>query len=184
MRGVTLHLTVCVLAGLAPLWVPADAPSSPATATAEAFPGWPTTFEGKELTRVAAQPGDARFVRDTDGRVARFAVGDGQLLVRWSASPTRHLHPSSVCFESLGFVVTPAPRVRGDGGVEWTSYTIRRDAESDAAALEVRERVVDESGRSWPDPIDWYWASLLGQTSGPTFAYTWVLPPEGATAGR
>ncbi len=187
MRGAALHLILCVIAAATPL-VTSNIPTDPARATAratarttaratarataqdDAFPGWPTTFEGRPLRELPAVADDERFVADTGGRIARFTDGEQEILVRWSATPTRHLHPSAVCYEAVGWTVTPAPRRTDPSGQGWTTHTMERDGERRT----VRECVIDATGASWPDPIDWYWASLLGRTEGPAFAYTVV----------
>lgn len=173
MRGAVLHLILCVVAMGVPLVADGSTAAAPVAVDA-AFPGWPGTFEGRALTRLPAQPDDALFVADDPGaRVARFTDGRSVVLVRWSPAPTRHLHPSFRCFRAVGWEVTQAPRFVDPAGHAWTAYTIEREGRR----LRVRERVEDASGRSWADPADWFWAGLLGDASGPAFAYT-VSSPE------
>lgn len=172
MRAAHLHLIVCAVAALVPLATRMSASESREFRAADdaSFPGWPTEFEGRRLVPISPREGDERFVSDTGGRVARFTLPDAEVLVRWSATPTRHLHPSSVCYEAIGWTITPAPRRIDRDGRSWSCYL----AERDGVTLDVRERVEDATGRSWPDPVDWYWASVLGETEGPAFAFTVV----------
>ncbi len=172
MRLTALHLLVCAVAALAPLVTPEppDGAGAELTESSVAFPGWPPSMDGRALTPLALTADDARFAGDTGGRVARFTDGDVEVLIRWAAAPTRHLHPSAVCFRSAGWTIMPLPRHIDGLRREWTSYEIERDG----VRRVVRERVEDSVGRSWPEPTDWYWASLLGEASGPAFSYTVV----------
>lgn len=51
------------------------------------------------------------------------------------------------------------------------------------------EQVRDEEGRSWPDVSSWYWAALLGTSSGPwlaslTVEAAAVMPAKAGTSER
>jgi hypothetical protein len=169
VRAIALHLIVCAAAALTPiLTVYASPPAAASLAAAAEFPGWPESFEGRALTRLAATELDARFLADLPGRVARFSDGEREILIRWSATPTRHLHPSANCLRAVGWDTSPRPLTITADGSTWSTYVATRGSER----LEVRERVVDTSGRTWAEPTAWYWASLLGETSGPAWAYT------------
>jgi len=169
MRAITLHLIVCAIAATAPFLVTPRSEPAPATDTLPTdFPGWPTTFEGRALTELPPTALDERFRADLPGHVARFTDGEHEILIRWSRTPTRHLHASATCLRADGWETSPRPLTRDADGHEWSTYVATRDDEH----LEVRERVTDTHGRTWAEPTAWYWASLLGRTSGPAWAFT------------
>jgi hypothetical protein len=166
MRAALLHLTACALVAMAPL-LPSPRPPV-ADATAASFPGWPATFEGRDLRPLPPTDLDARFVRDLPGRVKRFTDGEREIVVRWSSEPTRLVHPAAVCFRADGWDVEPRPLLVDEAGRAWGRFLATRADER----LDVRERVEDATGASWPEPTAWYWASILGRTSGPAWAWT------------
>lgn len=174
MRAAALHLTACALVGAsaaASAFAPDVVPSASRAAALrapDAFPGWPDTFEGRPLVALAPTALDARFARDLPGRVRRFTDGEREIVLRWSAEPTRLVHPSAVCFRAQGWDVAPLPSVVDARGRTWSAFAATRHGER----LAVRERVEDASGGSWPEPTAWWWASLLGRTSGPAWAWT------------
>ena len=164
MRAALLHLSVCAAAAAAPFAIPAAAP---AAGRVDA-PEWPGSFEGHPLRALPPAAIDARFARDLAGAVRRFTDGEREIVVRWSAAPTRTLHPASVCYEAAGWSVEPIPLATDAAGRAWSRFRARKDAER----LVVRECVEDALGRTWPEPTAWYWASLLGRTQGPATAWT------------
>ena len=166
MRSAVLHLTICLAAGLAPLVTPRAA--TPVRVAGAEFPGWAESFDGRPLVVLPPTALDARFLHDLPGRVKRFTDGEREIVVRWSAEPTRFLHPAAVCFHADGWDVTPLPQIVDVAGRAWGRFRATRDRER----LEVRERVEDMNGHSWPEPTAWYWASILGRISGPAWAWT------------
>ena len=166
MRAALLHLAVCALAAAMPLV--ASAVPHVAETKDSAFPAWPATFEGRELRPLPPTDLDARFARDLPGRVKRFTDGEREIVVRWSAEPTRLVHPAAVCYRAQGWDVEPRPLFVDGAGRAWSRFLATRAEER----LDVRERVEDATGASWPEPTEWYWASILGRTSGPAWAWT------------
>jgi hypothetical protein len=152
-----VFLLTVALASAAPLF---PRPSLTGAAGSASFPGWPGEFEGARLERMAPGREDAWFTREFPGRVARFAAGDRQVVVRWVSSPTRRLHPASHCFTGAGYEVTAAPMARGRDGALMSCFTARRGGE----ALRVCEQLRDPSGRSWPDVSAWYWHAVMSPT--------------------
>jgi len=162
-----VFLLTLALASAAPLF-PRATLRGPGAATA--FPGWPAEFEGTRLERMAPGREDTWFTRDFPGKVARFAAGDRQVVVRWVNSPTRRLHPASQCFTGAGYSVTPAPMVRSRDGALMSCFIARRGAE----ALKVCEQLRDPAGRSWPDVSTWYWHALTSPAGEAWWAFVIV----------
>lgn len=170
MRGALLHLIVCAAAATAPFAISAE-PRTMTVAEVGAdadFPGWPSSFEGRALRVLPPTELDVQFARDLPGRVCRFSDGEQEIVIRWSPVPTRLVHPSAVCFRAHGWTVEPSAMFVGADGRAWGRFRAERDGER----LEVRELVEDAAGGAWPEPTAWYWASLLGGTRGPAWAYT------------
>jgi hypothetical protein len=163
MRGIILFLLAGALAAAVPLWSPP--PSRPA---GDAFPGWPSTFEGAPLRALPRTEREERFERGFPGRIGRFTDGRRELIARWVRQETRMLHPAVDCFRGLGYVVKPGPLHRDASGRCWSTFTARKGAER----LRVRELITDAAGHTWSDMSAWYWAATLQRTRGPWWAYT------------
>ncbi len=153
----------CALAALAPIGVVAPR----TTATADGFPGWPASFEGRALTQLPLTAIEERFQQNFPGRVGRFSDGRREIIMRWVAEGTRKLHPSADCFKANGYQLTAQP-VNIKGEQRWAGFLATRGAQT----FDVRERIVDAAGGQWSDVSAWYWAVQLGQTSGPWWAIT------------
>lgn len=161
-------VVLLLAAGLAPL-----APASrERAAPVEDFPGWPTTFEGRPLTPIAAAPEDSFFARDFPGRIARFTDGSRQLVVRWVSEPTRRLHPAAHCFAGTGYAVAPLPLQHAADGALMGCFSARKGA----ATLRVCEILRDGEGRSWADVSAWYWSALLSPARAAWWSYVVVEP--------
>lgn len=160
-------LLICLLAALAP-WLKgmAAAPGS-----GEAFPGWPTRFEGRPLAPLPLTPLEASLQKDFPGRVGRFTDGRREIILRWVTRETRKLHPSSDCFKANGYRVEPRG-IEKAGDLRWSRYTATRGSRR----LEVAERIYGPDGGQWTDVSAWYWAALLGRTRGPWWAVTVAAP--------
>lgn len=165
MRGVRPTTLAFVLVHLAAALV-ALAPRGAAAARPDGFPGWPATFQGRSLTRVALTDREVRQLADFPGRVARFTDGSADVLVRWVAQPTRALHPGADCLRASGWSVSPEPLAVDRQGKAWGRVLARRGA----ARVVLAERIHDDAGGSWPDASSWYWAAVLGRTRGPWWA--------------
>jgi hypothetical protein len=154
---------LCAGAALAPLIDGAPR----AAAVADAFPGWPASFEGRALTRLPLSAMEERFGQNFPGRVGRFSDGRREIILRWVSEGTRKLHPGGDCFKAIGYRLTPQP-VTLLGAQRWSGFVAVRGAQRFA----VRERIVDAAGGQWSDVSAWYWAVQLGQTGGPWWAVT------------
>lgn len=163
------HVVACVAAGLVPWW--SVTPESRGT---EAFPGWPTVWEGRTLRPLTLTAREERFTRGFPGRVGRFSDGQREIILRWVNRSTRQLHPASDCFRGSGYEIASLPLVQDGEGRRWGAFAASRDG----VRLRVRERVSDGQNGAWTDVSAWYWAALLGRTHGPWWAVT-VAEREG-----
>ena len=160
------YLIACVIAALMP-FVSARFETPVTDAAAVAFPGWPSTFEGKTLTPLPLSEMEKKFATGFPGRIARFSDGEREIIVRWVTEPTRMMHPASDCFQGLGYSVKPLAAHRVDGSL-WASFAATKGAER----LVVFERIHSDSGESWTDVSAWYWSALRHEGSGSWWAIT------------
>jgi hypothetical protein len=153
MRGSSLiYVVACAIAALMPF----ISTQSGQQATATAFPGWPAQFEGKPLTPLPLTELEKRFTGDFPGHINRFTDGKREIVVRWVTEATRKLHPSSDCFQGLGYTVRPLALRRDENGSLWSSFEATKDGEQ----LHVYEQIRSESGQTWTDVSAWYWPAL------------------------
>ena len=167
MRHKLVYAVACLLAFLAP-WLSATTKPAGGARDAAGFPGWPTQFEGRALTRLPLTEREERFGDDFPGRVGRFTDGRRELVVRFVTSATRKLHPASDCFAGIGYRVRPLPLKVDAAGARWSSFTAERGGER----LRVYERIYADAGGAWEDVSAWYWAALGGGDAGPWWAVT------------
>ena len=168
MRHMTHLLLLCAVAAAVPLAVSDPAPDS----RGAAFPGWPTELDGVPLEPRATPARDARFLAGFPGRVATFAAGSREVVMRWVATPTRRLHPAVDCYRAVGFATRPLPARRDELGRRWGCI----EASRGNARVRVAARIVDADGASFSDVSSWYWAALLGKSRGPWWAYAVIEP--------
>jgi hypothetical protein len=137
---------------------------SPATTAASiTSTPWPTSFEGRPITRIAPAPAHRFLARQFPGQVARFSDGRRQIVLRRVAVATRTLHPASDCFRAIGYTIEPvAMRIAPDGKPA-SCFTATRDGRTLIACEQVRGAAEE----AWPDVSSWYWAALLGRSAGP-----------------
>jgi hypothetical protein len=166
VRSTALYLAACLLAAVVPLLPLKSAPRG--AETSAAFPGWPTHFEGRQLTALPLSEREQRFGGDFPGRVARFTDGEREIVVRWVTEASRKLHPASDCFEGVGYRVEPLPLRVDDTGQRWGSFMAVRQNEK----LRVFERIYADGGDSWSDVSAWYWAAAGDASAGPWWAIT------------
>jgi hypothetical protein len=157
-RGRLFYIIVCVIAALMP-FLSARSERSGGTG-AVAFPGWPAEFEGKTLTALPLTALEQRFNTDFPGKISRFTDGEREIVIRWVTEATRKLHPSSDCFQGLGYSVKPLAVHRDEKGSLWSSFAATKGNER----LRVYDRIYSESGESWTDVSAWYWAALPKDT--------------------
>jgi hypothetical protein len=162
-----LFLIACVGAALAPFL-----PRGPAQAGITAgFPGWPTHYEGRRLAQVPLSAREQGFVADFPGKIGRFSDGQREIIIRWVAEPTRHLHPAADCLRGIGYAIKPLPVQSDANGTPMSCLRATRDGE----ALSVCEVLRDTQGQSWPDVSAWYWSALFSG-GGPWWSYVVASP--------
>lgn len=149
---VALFAVSLLLAATAPL-LPRTRPDA---SEAAGFPGWPARFDGQPLQSMVAAPEDAYFTRGFPGKVARFASGNRQVVVRWVNSATRRLHPARHCFAGAGYEIHPQPMAHDANGELMSCFSARKAGN----ALRVCEVLRGTGTESWPDVSSWYWHAL------------------------
>lgn len=157
-------LAAVVAAAIAPLIQRSDGSS---IAARHAFPGWPTSYEGRLLTEMTLTPGELAFVRDFPGRIGRFWDGRREIIIRWVDAPTRRLHSAADCLRGVGYSITPMPARKNATGVAMSCFHASRRTD-DIAVCEV---IRDEAGDSWPDVSAWYWNVMLGTSRPPWWSF-------------
>ena len=156
------------LAAASPL-LPKARLSAAAGAGAADFPGWPSRLDGQALTPLPPAAQDAYFTRDFPGKVARFAAGGRQVVLRWVNAPTRRLHPASHCFAGAGYAIKPLPMHAGSDGSLMSCFSARKPHE----VLRVCEKLRGEA-RSWPDISSWYWHAVAAPAGSSWWSYVFV----------
>jgi hypothetical protein len=143
----------------------------------DAFPGWPSSWEGAPLQALPLSLREKQFEKDFPGRLGHFTDGRRQLVIRWVSSLTRKLHPASDCFRGAGYVIRPASIRVDEQARHWGCFSATRGD----GRLNVCELLFDDAGGSWPDVSSWYWTGVMGGNNGPWWAVTVV--EEGGKKG-
>lgn len=132
----------------------------------------PSHWEGAPLRLMALSDVEERFASRFPGTLARMTDGERVLVLRTVRRPTRMLHPAVDCYRGLGFRIA-AERLQLDGGkLLWRCFQATRGGQT----LDVCERIVGENGESFTDTSAWYWAALVGGSTGPWRAITIARP--------
>lgn len=164
MKWVAPILVACALV---PFW------QRPAHSSANApFAEWPTTWDGQPMRPLSLSPVETRFAAQFPGRIGRFDAGRFTLVLRDVDEPTRMLHPAADCYRGIGYTVDGEHLEREDGGTMWRCSIASRGGRR----VRLCERIgpIDGDGPAFTDASAWYWAALLGQSSGPWRAVTRV----------
>ncbi len=154
-RSTVFYIIACAVAALVP-FLSAQYQTAAGTAAPVMFPGWPTKFEGKTLTPLPLNEMEKSFASDFPGRIARFSDGEREIIIRWVTEATRKLHPSSDCFQGLGYTVNPMAAHRDESGSLWARFAATKVDEH----LLVFERIHSDSGETWTDVSAWYWSAM------------------------
>lgn len=171
-----LFLGVCVVAALLPLLA---GNFSSSASSSENFPGWVTHWRGKPLRRLELGWREQNFARDFPGQIAQFSDGQRTILMRYTARPTRSLHPAVDCFKGSGYKIQPLDIRVDEQGERWGEFL----AEGNGERWRVSERIFENSGgRDWTDVSSWYWSAAYGRSQGPWWAITVMekAPSNGA----
>ena len=78
MRRLMPFCVLCMLAGLAPL-VAGDLNF---VRLAQSFPGWPGSFNGKQLRQLPLTDKESTFLQSFPGRIGRFTDGQREYIIR------------------------------------------------------------------------------------------------------
>jgi len=165
-RSYIFYVIACAMAAAAPFIFAGSHVSS--SAGNVPFSGWPTEFERKTLTPLPLTDVERRFASEFPGRIGRFTDGNREIIIRWVTEATRKLHPSSDCFQGLGYNVKPLPAHRDANGSIWASFAATKGNNR----LRVYERINNDSGETWTDASAWYWSAVRHEDSGPWWAFT------------
>ena len=93
-------------------------------------------------------------------------------MLRRVDQPTRMLHPAQDCYRALGYRIADV-RLEADAAQRrWRCFT----AERDGRTWRVCERIVDTEGQAFTDTSAWFWAALLGRSTGPWQTITTAEP--------
>ena len=131
-------------------------------------PHWPTQFAGRPLYPLTLTAQEQAFTQGFPGQVARFTDGSREIVIRWVQRASRTLHPASDCFQGLGYSVQPQPLRLDSDGAYWGCFQATRSDKR----WHVCERITDNQGQGWSDVSAWYWAALLGKSTGPWWTFT------------
>jgi hypothetical protein len=176
MRLTLVYIMACMVAALVPV-LPVRTENPPA---ALVFPGWPTHFAGRALHQLPLSAREQRFDTGFPGYVARFTDGRREIIIRWVTRETRKLHPSTHCLQGAGYTIQPLPLWTDQAGSHWGCVLAQRGAETLRVCERITPQLEANTGEAqsaparagWTDVSSWYWAALLGKTSGPWWAIT------------
>ena len=128
----------------------------------------PTEWGGQPLRPMALSEVERRFSDRFPGTIHRLTDGRQVLVLRDVTQPTRMLHPAVDCYQGLGYRIAAEQLERDAQQRLWRCFEASRNGQR----LRVCERIVDANGQGFTDASAWYWAALLGQSTGPWQAIT------------
>jgi len=131
---------------------------------------WPRVWQGEALRPLALSEVEQRFAQRFPGHIGRFAGAGSVWVLRDVTQPTRTLHPASDCFRGVGYRIEQTSLQREADSTLWRCFIAVRGGER----VRVCERIVDANGQDFIDASSWYWAAMLGRSSGPWRAMTRV----------
>lgn len=163
------YLMACVLAATMPVLSRSGIfGGSVKSSETDVFPGWPTEFQGRQITQVPMLPREQKFYENFNGQIARFTDGHKQIVIRWVGEGNTEFHLTSRCFRAIGYDLKPQPAYKDEFGDLWGVFCATRRDE----VLNVRERIVDAQNNCWTDESAWRWDTYWNHTTGPWWAYT------------
>lgn len=131
---------------------------------------WPALLDGATLRPLAMSALEQRFAARFPGRIARFDGGQAQWVLREVREPTRMLHPAADCYRGLGWRIGGTQLEQDKQTRRWRCFVADRGGQR----LRVCERIEGADGSSFTDTSAWYWAALMGRSTGPWRATTRV----------
>ena len=152
----------CAVCAISPV-VMATTPQAPTT-DSMGEPDWPTHFRGKPLTEVEMQPWETRYAAQFPGQMKRMTDGSRQIMFQWIPQHSRAVHSAADCLRNAGFKVKHGPIIIDTDGIQWSSATATRGADT---SIHLTERIESATGDHWQDVSTWYWNAVLGQSHGP-----------------
>ncbi len=111
-----------------------------------------------------------RFARYFPGKIEMYSFDGGIVILRQVNQMTRSVHPAQDCFKGAGYKVALKPHFVDAGKRMWGTFGAERGSEN----YRVRERIIGKTGGAWTDVSSWFWAGVLGQTSGGWIVITLV----------
>jgi exosortase/archaeosortase family protein len=133
---------------------------------------WPETWDGHHLVAMEPDAMEEKFSEGFPGEIRRFALPDGQLILRRVTRATRMLHPTSHCLRASGFRLLHQPvTTQAEDGGPCLRYQM---TSPDGKVWDVTEYVRGPGEHSFrTDSVSkWYWHALLHPSSGPWEAVT------------
>ena len=131
-----------------------------------------TQWQGQPLRPLALSEVENRFARRFPGTLSRLTNGTQVLVLRSVDKPTRMLHPATDCYQGLGYRIAAQQLELDSKRLLWRCFEAQRGGQR----LRVCERIVDAAGQGFTDTSAWYWAAVLGQSTGPWQAVTVASP--------
>lgn len=132
--------------------------------------GWPDTFAGEALRPVALTVRQAELAAGFPGEIKVFLAGHQTVIYRCITQATRQLHPAADCYRAGGYEIKYLPAYTDHQGLRWGACEASRGAER----MQIHERIFDNRDHSWTDVSTWYWAALMGRTTGPWWSIVTV----------
>lgn len=129
---------------------------------------WPHTFDGIPISLLPRGGREEAFAANFPGRIARFQMGEDEIILRQVTRATRMLHSSLDCLRAAGWLVERTGTVTDADRRPWARFEARREG----AVVEVLEQIRDAKGGHETDVSAWFWSALFHPEAGPWFACT------------
>lgn len=133
---------------------------------------FPAHWQGMPLRPLAPTEVEQRFARHFPGTLVRLTDGQQVLVLRTVTRPTRMLHPATDCYRGLGYRIRDEQLEVLADKTRWRCFIAVRGGQG----VRVCERIEDAQGQGYTDTSAWYWASVVGQSTGPWKAMTVATP--------
>ncbi len=164
MRSIYLFITACLIAALIPFYQP----NSTVLPEFSNEPDWPVEYLNLKHEKTEFTGKEKEFYKHFPGRIIKFSTGNTEYVIKCVIKPTRKLHPASDCFKGSGYSIKPEPVFRDHKGNYWSSFT----ATKNNLQVLVKERIYNNSGKSWTDVSGWFWSAFFNKSNGPWWVIT------------